>query len=141
MLTLIRGLPGSGKSTLARALFNHTDAAWIEADDFFQRPDGKYEFDPTQLGEAHEHCYQETRAALLKGLDVIVANTFVSERELRPYLKLPGELKLNIAVNIIECHGSSSWKSTHDVPEATIARRRALWWPTDREDIRQTYGV
>lgn len=147
MLTLIRGLPGSGKSTLARAMTTTAQRnvkTWentlhFEADMFFDKDEKNYLFDATKLGEAHEWCLGEARKYLGYGCNVIVSNTFTTERELRPYLSLPFELHRDIPVNIIECHGT--FGSVHGVPESSLAKMRARWWPTDREHIFKIYGV
>ena len=88
-LVLLGGAPGSGKSTLATALAAASGAPVFSADDHFVGEDGVYRFDRSQLGAAHEGC----RAACVRALEsraplVFVANTFTSEQEWAPYLRM-----------------------------------------------------
>jgi len=119
-LFLIRGLPGSGKTTLAKSL----DAIPISADDYFYNlGGGKYEFDASRLGRAHEMCQRMTKAALVSGESVAVHNTFSQSWEAKPYFEMAREL--NVRVQIIECQGN--FGSVHGVPEATIEKMKARW--------------
>ncbi|MDF5393465.1 AAA family ATPase, partial [Vibrio parahaemolyticus] len=71
-LILIRGLPGSGKTTLAKQLAIELGAKHFEADMYFENDEGDYHFEPVQLPQAHEWCFQQTRKWLNKGRVVIV---------------------------------------------------------------------
>lgn len=122
-LYIIRGLPGSGKSTLALSLLNTTrDMRHVEADMFFMK-DGIYQFDPTQLKDAHAWCQGVVKDYMEFGIPVVVSNSFVKLWEMKPYLDMAQ--KHNYNVQVIECNGN--FGSTHDVPEATIERMRAAW--------------
>ena len=122
-LTLLRGLPGAGKTTVANyitGLAKRTSYPLlvISADDFFTDEDGNYNFNPGLLPSAHAECYERTRQALLQGFDVIVTNTFTTEKELKPYLELGSEFGVQTHVLTVEnWHGNSS---IHNVPEPTI---------------------
>lgn len=118
-LTLIRGLPGSGKSTLARKLVN-PNIVHIEADQFFINPNtGQYEFNPKSIKTAHNWCLKRAIYYLNAGIDVVVANTFTTKKELEPYLELKQEIG-NLTIQIVLCQGN--FKSIHDVPESTIKK-------------------
>ena len=118
-LILVRGLPGSGKSTLARKYvkqgYYHN-----EADMYFVRDDGQYQFDPHLLRAAHEWCQTSTRNLLMAGKNVVVSNTFSQLWEMQPYLEMPTE-----SVFVIKCEGD--YGSIHDVPEETIRRMKDRW--------------
>jgi predicted kinase len=123
-LTLLRGLPGAGKTTFANYIMYlaERDPAFpltvISADDFFTDEDGNYNFNPGLLPSAHAECYERTRQALLQGFDVIVTNTFTTEKELKPYLELAEVFGVQTHVLTVEnWHGNSS---IHNVPEQTI---------------------
>ncbi len=129
MLTIIRGLPGSGKSTCARKLKSLFESApcgqmavVCEADAYFEKPDGSYEFDPSKLGAAHTHCQNEARAALRHGVpQVIISNTTTSFKEVKPYLDMAAEFGAGVrVVTMIHSYGS-----LHDVPAETMVRMQA----------------
>jgi hypothetical protein len=114
-LFLIRGLPGSGKTTIAKQLTLH----YVEADMFFMK-DGKYNFNPAQLPEAHKWCLQRTKDFMtLWGYEKIaVSNTFTEEWEMADYVKAAEDNGYKVHTIVVENrHGS---KSEHDVPDATM---------------------
>jgi predicted kinase len=124
MLTLIRGLPGSGKSTLAGIMID----AWggkivhYEADHYFKRT-GEYLVDPSALPQSHNWCQALTLTALTAGQEVIVSNTFVTIKEMEPYIQMTRDL--NIVLNVIECKGN--FGSVHNIPKSTLDKMRAKW--------------
>ena len=119
-LFLIRGLPGSGKSTLAKRMAAAMNAMHFEADMFFTRSDGQYDFRPEALRSAHEWCQSQTRQALALGADVIVSNTFTQNWEMRPYLEMGAD-----KVTVITCEGD--YGNVHGVPASAIERMRDRW--------------
>lgn len=120
-LTIIRGLPGSGKSTLARTY----PCLHVEADMYHTR-DGKYQFDVNRIRDAHQWCQSITRWGLAMGADVVVANTFTTLKEIRPYLDMTwGSLE------VIKCVGE--YGSVHDVPEDTLKKMKQRWQDFDGE--------
>ena len=121
-LFLIRGLPGSGKTTLAKRMAEAMNAIHYEADMFFMRSDGQYDFRPEALRLAHEWCQSQTRAALALGADVIVSNTFTQNWEMCPYLEMGAD-----KVTVITCEGD--YGNVHGVPESAIERMRDRWEP------------
>lgn len=56
----------------------------VEADSYFVK-DGIYQFDPTQLKQAHEECMKQASLALAQGKRVVVANTNLTRWERARY--------------------------------------------------------
>ncbi|EGQ9282999.1 ATP-binding protein [Vibrio vulnificus] len=122
-LTLIRGLPGSGKSTLAQQLAKQTHAVHLEADMYFVDQQGRYQFDPTRLEQAHRWCLNKVCQYLKQGRAVIVSNTFVQHWEMKPYLRFAE--RHGLSVETLVCTGE--YGSIHDVPAQTIEKMRQRW--------------
>ena len=121
-MTIIRGLPGAGKSTVARHMFNEVSQLYFEADQYFYDEMGNYNFDVKKLDAAHKQCFDKTEAALKDYRDVIVSNTFTTEKEIKSYKKLADKYEAVFISLIVENrHGN---KSVHDVPEETMKRMR-----------------
>jgi len=120
-IILIRGIPGSGKSTLARKIverggidgcdtmlgYDH----W-ENEMFFIDQDGNFEYDTSKMKESATWCLARTIDSLLKGKDVVVANTFFRYIQMAPYIELAA--RFNFDIKIIECKGK--FKSVHNTP-------------------------
>ena len=134
ILTIIRVLPGSGKSSYAESIRGNNPVC--SADDFFT-VNGVYTFDPSKLGEAHADCQQRTRAGLMAGMNVVVANTFTCRWEMEPYLSMAENH--NARVVIVDCFDGGMDDATlastnvHGVPLDTIAAMRARWEHNWRE--------
>jgi predicted kinase len=88
-LYLIHGIPSSGKSTLARTIYDcfaEFGAKHFEADQYFIKKNGEYEYDKAKIAEAHKWCINSTRLAMERGIGVIVvSNTFTEDWQLAPY--------------------------------------------------------
>ena len=130
-LILIRGLPGSGKTTLAKKLEKtHPNAVHLEADMYFMK-DGKYEFNAAILPYAHKWCADSARIFMDNGKDVIVSNTFSTNKEMKPYVEHAQKLKIDIKVYRMK----SFFGSIHDVPEETIEKMRKRFENCKGEEI------
>jgi predicted kinase len=113
-LTLVRGIPGSGKSTYAKSL----NSKLVEADQFFIDQDGTYQYDNTLIKDAHNWCKLETKRLLKAGFNVVVANTFVKNWEMKFYKSLADEMRLEFEV--VEMKGN--YQNVHGVSDVIVAR-------------------
>lgn len=133
---IIRGLPGSGKTTYAKKLLdaeraNNSNTAMFAADDYFYR-NGEYVFEPEKLKKAHELCQSNTRSAMAFGASIIaVHNTFTTQWEVDPYLKLASEYRYRvIVINMFDGELTDeelARRNTHGVPVSSIRRMRDRW--------------
>jgi len=116
-LILVRGLPSSGKTTLAKKLC----AGVVSADDYFEKS-GEYLFDASKLGVAHNHCKRRVEQQMIIGTMIAVANTFTTEKEMKPYFKLAEKYGYTVTTVIVESrHGN---KNDHNVPSETVDKMR-----------------
>ena len=141
IITLIRGLPGSGKSFLSGSLREGSDGTlvmWVEADDYFYDDYGNYVFNANELTQAHEHCQQRTRLYSEQDADVVVANTFTTLSEMKPYYLMAKELGAKL--NVITCQGD--FGSEHDVPQETYDKMKKRFFHGDViAELDKLYGV
>jgi len=126
---LVRGASGSGKSTLVEK--EYPNYFHLETDMYWYYEDGTYKFDPTQLATAHKWCQTETLKALESGRNVVVANTFIKEWEIEPYLEMAR--KLNIHPTIIRL--TAQYDNVHGVPLEVVERMRDGIEPIEGETI------
>lgn len=121
-LYLIRGLPGSGKSTFAKTLAELFSTDHMEADMFFMYGDN-YIWDASKIAEAHAWCQGWClREMQDKEKNIIVSNTFTTEKEMQPYLDMAEKYGYSVTTLIVENrHGG---QNIHNVPEATIQKMR-----------------
>lgn len=85
---VLRGSSGSGKSFWIK--HNVVDPIICSADNFFMK-EGKYQFDPKQLGQAHGKCFKDFINALMVFKDnpeatIVVDNTSIDNWEISPYV-------------------------------------------------------
>jgi len=132
-LILMRGVPGSGKSTLAKQLLaEHMktpgSTGVILSTDMQFMVDGKYQFDITKLGWAHNRnrLLCETKMEEKVQL-IIIDNTNLSKDEREPYIRMANHN--GYEVEIVD--SKAPWakdaeqcaaKNTHGVPLLTIKR-------------------
>lgn len=99
-IILLRGLPGCGKSTYASKM---QSISKISADDFFMK-DGVYQFDPTQIGNAHATCFRRclTLAQNTKD-DIVIDNTNINSYEIAPYIQTANAFNLDHEIITLWC--------------------------------------
>lgn len=117
-LYLIRGLPGSGKSTYAQKL----GVIYFEADRYFEDENGRYQYIPSEIHQAHQACQADTEKIMAIGrADLAVANTFTRLSEMAPYFIFAR--RYGYKVEIVLCTGE--YENIHGVPPETIEKMRA----------------
>jgi adenylate kinase family enzyme len=122
-LYLLRGVSGAGKTTLAKTLA-YDESCMISADDYFYDEEGNYNFNHNLLNEAHRYCLRYTIQSMVLELpNIVVHNTFTTEKELEPYILAAEENNYKVVSLIVENrHGNNS---VHDVPEETLLKQEA----------------
>jgi len=120
-LYIIRGVSGSGKTTLAQKMAAEKNCRHLEADQWFINEDGSYDFDPRDLAQAHEWCFNEASVELYSGRDVIVSNTFTRLWEMKNYIDFA--LECNAKVRVITC--TSRYRNVHGLSEAMVNKQAA----------------
>jgi predicted kinase len=128
-LIIIRGLPGSGKSTLAEKLALLTNYTHVEADQYFLE-NSNYVFQKELLPRAHSWCQDLARSAINNYSGAIVANTFTTYQEVKPYLKMVDSYDDLVLITL-----SNSFGSIHDVPEETMKRMSDRFLPHEVLDF------
>lgn len=118
MLYLVRGLPGSGKSYFAAKLCLTTCAEYYEADMYLCDENNEYLWTPSRSIAAHKWCLNTARIQLNRGLDVIIANTFIKRKDLKKYIKLYPENYI-----VLRCNGK--YNNIHGVPEDKLEIKRS----------------
>lgn len=99
-LILMRGITGSGKSTLAQQLVGSGEI--FSTDDYFM-VDGKYKFDATKLGFYHKQNVERSKEAMARGVSpVVIDNTNLTLKDMRPYLDLAKEFGYSVSVAQID---------------------------------------
>lgn len=128
MVVIMRGPPGSGKDTFLRSLAAHTGlpVEVCSADDYFTSSDGKYNFHPLGLQEAHRSCFrhfvQELRDASEGPRYVGVSNTHMRSFEVSPYYIYAKSMGHPTAVVTVESAPAKvlARRNLHGVPEEVI---------------------
>lgn len=164
---IIMGCSGSGKSTLAKKLvtefyeqyrkfeYDHGEgddlgdqislAKHLETDNYWFRPDGRYDWNHKLIGEAHVWNQQQFKNCLhlqhdYENLLLIVSNTSLTRAERRPYIQ--AALKAGFEIEVLT--PATPWakdpeecakRNTHNVPLETIKRMMAKMEPFSPEEL------
>lgn len=134
-MILIIGIPGSGKSTKAREIIeqytnNNLPIVHYEADMFFER-NGKYNFNPKLLSQAHLWCQKKTKEAMQNNINVIVSNTSLTPKERRIYIELAKIYRYNVKVITM----TNEFQNIHGVPKETLERMKQRYIPYDESEL------
>lgn len=128
-LFLIRGVSGSGKTTMANEMVAGFRALGLSsiaacADDYFME-DGKYEWDASQIQQAHLWCQQCVCNAMDAEINcIVVHNTMTTEKEIKPYTTLADANFYTVVTLVMENrHGSQNIHAVPDEARAAQARR------------------
>lgn len=120
ILYILRGVPGSGKSTYAKEIMtNRCDSIGehYEADMYFM-DNGTYYWNADKLYYAHKWCYFSVCKAMDKPSNdyVIVSNTFVLNKDMKPYIKAATERGWDVSVLRL----SNNFNNVHSVPPEVV---------------------
>lgn len=116
---ILRGVPGCGKSTVAKSIAGDNGII-CEADKFFME-DGKYNFNPSNLGKAHAWCFSTFKKAIDNDVEkVIVSNTSTKQEQFEHYKNYAGDNDYTVMVMTIENHHGN--KDAHGVPYHVIKK-------------------
>lgn len=124
-LIILRGIPGSGKTTHANELMQYyikenKTVGHYEADMFFTKPDGTYDWKPNLVGVAHKWCQDKVRNALDNCDVVIVANTSLTKAEVDTYVEIGKAAGANIVIQRL----TGNYQNVHKVPEETLQKMK-----------------
>ena len=127
VVIVVRGVSNSGKSSFAEYLRFLCDISVscviCTADDFFTDSEGKYNFDPTKLGVAHNKCQQKFVRALEDEIElIIVANTNAEEKHLNFYTKIAQEFGYQLFSIVVEKRFEGG-NNNHNVPESNLIKQ------------------
>lgn len=123
-VVIMAGCSGSGKSSY---IAKHFPSAYVvSADHFFMR-DGEYEFNRSQLHQAHSQCQTNYLDALTSGVELIVVdNTNTRLKEMRPYIEPALELGYEVEIVVLLVNVRKAFKrNKHGVPLAVIEKMAA----------------
>jgi predicted kinase len=129
-LYLMSGPPGSGKSAKARLIARDKLAVILSTDDFHHTDPNNphlYLFENTRAGECHLANQERCRYFMQKGVNVIIDNTNLTNRQIGPYVRLAREFGFD--VEIVYCEGD--YGSVHGVPAEVIEKMRKIREPLD----------
>ena len=131
---ILRGLSGAGKTTYALRLMKKLNSMFglrvikCSADDYFTDNDGNYNFNAAKLGSAHGYCKYEAARACRSGNDlVVIDNTNVRHKDIKPYKDIAKEYDYRVVVRVIGNQDDESIKlyaerNAHNVPLYVIER-------------------
>lgn len=124
-LIILRGIPGSGKTTHAHELMQYyikenKNVAHFEADMFFTKPDGTYNWKPNMVGVAHKWCKDKVRNALNTNDVVIVANTNLTKTEVDTYVEIGKAAGADIDIQRL----TGNYQNVHKVPDKTLRKMK-----------------
>lgn len=128
-LIILVGASGSGKSSWSRGRLASGQAVVCSADDGLIDSDGVYRFAPEKLGAAHAACQAKARAAMGRGVPlVVIDNTNTSISEIGVYLNLGDQFEYFPEVLVFDSEHDSevlAARNRHGVPAHVILNQLA----------------
>jgi tRNA uridine 5-carbamoylmethylation protein Kti12 len=148
-LIICSGPSGSGKSTLAqnivRALHEERKVAVIfSTDNYWIRPDGRYDWNPRLIKEAHEWNYAKFREFCtdsvfnLTDVTAIIDNTNLKFDEFKRYVRLALDHEWSIEIKRVDSGLSVdelAERNIHKVPLSSIAKMVEKWESQEDMDV------
>lgn len=123
LLTIVRGHQGSGKTTYAVELASREpDLLHFENDHFLEGPEG-YSYSPERHSHAKAKCLETVEQMINAGNRVVVASTFTTLAEMKPYLDLVADGH----TRVFEMFGD--FPNTHGVPQEVIEAKKKAFEP------------
>ena len=132
LMVLMRGLPGSGKTTLAKELKGPSGIV-LSTDDYFCDKHGKYIYEPSKIGDAHQwNKHRAIQRLKQSRTPIIIDNTNLQAWEMKPYVQLA--LQYGYDIDILDV--DTSWKlsskelarrNTHGVPAKKIEEMKGRY--------------
>lgn len=117
---IVRGVSGAGKTTFADIVSE--PKVVCTADDYFEQ-DGKYNFDPTKLSDAHKQSMNKFEKALINPSikNIVVANTNVKPSDYQYYVDKANEARAKIIYVVLEKRHDNP--NVHNVPDYVLQRQ------------------
>jgi uridine kinase len=117
---IVRGVSGVGKTTFANIVAEPKIVC--TADDYFEQ-NGKYNFDPTKLGDAHRQSMSRFDQALINPSikNIVVANTNVKPSDYRYYVDKANEAGVKVIYVVLEKRHDNP--NVHNVGEDILKRQ------------------
>ena len=124
---LFRGIAGAGKTTayetfLAKRVDKYSELAYCSTDLFWRGENGRYNFDPRRLGEAHAWNFRHYLEFLSKKVKTIVVdNTNISAHEIAPYVLAATAYCYAHEIVTVWCDPAiAAARSVHGVPAKVV---------------------
>ena len=136
--TILCGISGRGKSTYAKEVLGKD--MHFSADNYFTNEKGEYNFNPSELGEAHGQCLRFATEEMRYGkYNVVIDNTNTTVAEIAPYAAYALAYGYELEIVRLSCDLETAInRNVHNVPsqviEAQLLRLNKLgdtlppWW-------------
>ncbi len=117
---IMRGISGSGKTTYLKK--NFPEFTVVSADKFFEREDGSWRYDETQINQAHAFCVRQFTELVVKRAPLIaVDNTNLRIAELAVYTQLAAAHGFDTFVfTLLINPAMAAARSVHAVPVGKV---------------------
>lgn len=130
---ILQGVSGAGKSTYANRLLGESpEGAIVSADECFM-VGGRYQYDPSKLGDAHAECLRRFMIlTAMRRSPIIVDNTNATVAEIAPYYAIGEACGYRVEVVRIECDPRvAAARGLHGVSAQKILRAHSTMMRQD----------